>query len=465
VRVPRQSTTAERSRPSFACAIALAIAAFASGAASPSRGSELPLDRADKILGVSSCSSRQCHGSICTDGDAGLLYCEYRIWLAADPHSRAYRLLTDGESGRTSERIVRTAGLGSNPAEVAECLACHGTNVSPDRRGENLHASEGVTCEACHGGASKWLATHRQRGATHAQNVGNGMYPTDDVEKRAELCLSCHVGDERRFVTHAMMAGGHPRLSFELATYTLTQPAHFRVDQNAPRRAGKKAASAATTWAVGQLVAARQYLRLLGSPERQREGAWQEFTLYDCDSCHQTITSPARPSLMPPGLGGFPRLADDSLRLASIALGAMSPGGADQLRGLTQELQAASVKQGLGAATPIASQGAAIVDGAIARAADWQPTDGELRTLLAKIKAEGSRGGLTYWEAQQRYAAAQAILASLDGADPLAGPVSASSSKTLATRLDPLFSTVRAEDAYRPDAFRRAFGSLSAGSP
>jgi Cytochrome c554 and c-prime len=465
VRVP-DHTTRRPAHRSAACAIALAMIALPVSVPS-SPAADLPLDRSDKVLGVSNCSSRQCHGAVCTDADAGLLFCEYRIWLQADPHSRAYRLLTEGESGRTSERIVRLAGLGSNPAEVTQCLACHGTNVSADRRGEKLHASEGVTCEACHGGASGWLESHKRRGETHAENVKNGLYPTDDVEKRAELCLSCHVGDEKRFVTHAMMAGGHPRLSFELATYTLTQPAHFRVGQDGPRSPGKSATSAATTWAVGQLVAARQYLALLASPQHNREGAWPEFTLYDCDSCHQTITNPPRPSLVAPGLGGFPRLADDSLRLAGVALQAIpgTGGAAARLRDLSAELQTVSVKQGLPATISIAAQGRTIVDGALADATGWTPTEAELRPLLAQIRAEGAKGGLTYWEAQQRYNAAQAILASLEAADPLSGTISAASSQALAGRLAPVYATVRTEEAFRPDRFRSAFASLGAGGP
>jgi hypothetical protein len=198
---------------------------------------------------------------------------------------------------------------------------------------------------------------------------------------------------------------------------------------------------------------------------QSREGAWPEFTLYDCDSCHQTITRPARPSLMPPGLGGYPRLSDDSLHLASVALRAMGgAGAADRLRELAHELQTASAKQGFSAATAIAAQGEGIVDGALAQAVEWKPTDGELRALLAKIQAEGAKAGLTYWEAQQRFGAAQAILATLDKADPLSGDSTKASDAAFARRLDGLYATVRSESSYRPDAFRSALGGLAGGS-
>ena len=49
---------------------------------------------------------------------------------------------------------------------------------------------------------------------------------------RAGLCLSCHFGNQEKFVTHRMMGAGHPRMSFELDTFTQLQPAHFVVDED-----------------------------------------------------------------------------------------------------------------------------------------------------------------------------------------------------------------------------------------
>jgi hypothetical protein len=58
------------------------------------------------------------------------------------------------------------------------------------------------------------------------------MYPTEQPEVRAKLCLSCHFGTEDKFATHRIMGAGHPRISFELDTFTEIQPAHFRVDED-----------------------------------------------------------------------------------------------------------------------------------------------------------------------------------------------------------------------------------------
>ena len=42
--------------------------------------------------------------------------------------------------------------------------------------------------------------------------------PLEDPATRANVCLDCHFGSEAQgqFVTHSMMAAGHPRISFEL---------------------------------------------------------------------------------------------------------------------------------------------------------------------------------------------------------------------------------------------------------
>ena len=54
------------------------------------------------------------------------------------------------------------------------------------------------------------------------------MYDTRNLVKRAEKCVSCHVGDESRNVDHELIAAGHPDLVFDLETYTAMLPPHWR---------------------------------------------------------------------------------------------------------------------------------------------------------------------------------------------------------------------------------------------
>jgi hypothetical protein len=171
-------------------------------------------------LGVASCAGNNCHGAVEPFKTARVAQNEYLIWAQKDKHSKAFAVLRE-ERGR---RIAQNLGLAD--AESAEvCLACHADNVSPTRRGREFKLADGVGCESCHGGAAGWLGTHLS-GIGHAANLAAGMYPTEQPLARAERCLGCHLGDDRRFVTHQIMGAGHPRLGFELDTYTLIQPAH-----------------------------------------------------------------------------------------------------------------------------------------------------------------------------------------------------------------------------------------------
>ena len=140
-------------------------------------------------------------------------------------------------ASRTRDAIAERLGLG--PAAQADaCLDCHADNVPEALRGERFQLSDGVGCEACHGGAGDWLVAHyNDPGAGHASNVKAGLYPADDLMARGSLCLSCHLGTADKFATHRMMAAGHPRLTFELDTFTElwrlagSQP-HYQVDDD-----------------------------------------------------------------------------------------------------------------------------------------------------------------------------------------------------------------------------------------
>ena len=178
---------------------------------------------------------------------------EYRTWTQEDRHAQAYRTLELPESKRIA------ANLGLPSATTAKiCLDCHADNVPGDKRGPKFQMSDGVSCEACHGGAEKWLESHAAESATHKDNVARGMYPTELPLQRAQVCLSCHLGTRDRFATHAIMGAGHPRLSFELEAYTTNQPAHYVVDADYVRRKGK--IEGMNLWLTGQIESTRRML-------------------------------------------------------------------------------------------------------------------------------------------------------------------------------------------------------------
>jgi hypothetical protein len=110
------------------------------------------------------------------------------------------------------------------------------------------------------------------------------MYDTRNLVKRAEKCVSCHVGDEIRNVDHELIAAGHPDLVFDFETYSAMLPPHWRT---APSDGvGGRA------WTVGQVVALRESLKRLVRRTQQRDApAWPEFAEFECFACHHEVNN------------------------------------------------------------------------------------------------------------------------------------------------------------------------------
>ena len=104
----------------------------------------------------------------------------------------------------------------------------------------------------------------------------------------ARLCLSCHFGNKDKFVTHRIMGAGHPRMSFELDTFTQTQPPHFVVDEDWQKRKGRW--DGVRVWAIGQALAAQESLDVVLDPKRGRDGLFPELVVFDCHACHHPMS-------------------------------------------------------------------------------------------------------------------------------------------------------------------------------
>lgn len=233
-----------------------------------------------KHLGAASCGSGVCHGKITPQTGANQVPLnEYRIWFNNDRHRQAYLALESAQSRQIA------AKLGLPNATQPLCVGCHSDDVPKNLQGAKYNVRDGVSCEACHGAAEKWIQSHTQSGATHAGNVAQGLYPSEQPLKRAQLCLSCHLGTRDKFATHMIMGAGHPRLYFELGAFTEDQPPHFKVTPYYVSRKGKIAV--ATLWLTGQLESAERYVTLLQSPTFTPAGSIvPELALYDCNACH-----------------------------------------------------------------------------------------------------------------------------------------------------------------------------------
>ena len=238
--------------------------------------------QANKHLGVATCATSVCHGKLAPQPNKNVNLNEFRIWLQEDRHARAFRTLDSAKS----REIAAKLGLG-NAKAAKICLDCHMDHVPAAQRGPKFQVSDGVGCEACHGGAEKWVETHAAASARHADNVARGMYPTEQPLARAKLCVSCHMGTRERFATHVIMAAGHPRLRFELNVFTSLQPAHYGVDKDYVERKGT--IQGVNLWITGQLESARRGLELLQSPLFHPPGITPELAFYDCHACHHAM--------------------------------------------------------------------------------------------------------------------------------------------------------------------------------
>ncbi len=235
-----------------------------------------------KHIGVASCASSVCHGYPGESLTGTILRNEYVVWTSRDKHAQAYRVLQTPEADRISQRL----GLGI-AAQAKACLDCHTDNPPAEQRGAKFQINDGIGCEACHGGAEHWLTTHTRSGVTHADNVKNGLTDLSKPSVRVEVCLGCHVGDSTRFAGHDMMAAGHPRLSFELETFTALQPPHFLQDADYEKRKGKT--ENIVLWVDGLLGMAVRTTDLIAARVIDNKTPWPELALHDCHACHHPM--------------------------------------------------------------------------------------------------------------------------------------------------------------------------------
>jgi hypothetical protein len=239
------------------------------------------------VTGVASCTAAGCHGAAHAESVVGS---EYNVWISDDPHARAYNVLWEPESVRMIQLLD---GLETDapvtPYADSRCLTCHSmASWQPVDPAMDV-ATDGVSCEACHGPAEKWLATHYEPdfvaldGERREQEYG--MWNTKSLARRAAICADCHVGSPGRDVNHDLIAAGHPRLQFEMGAYFHALPQHWD-DAKDRRKLG--AEFDAVVWAVGQAATSQAALELTAARARQGQ-PWPEFAEWSCAACHHDL--------------------------------------------------------------------------------------------------------------------------------------------------------------------------------
>lgn len=420
------------------------------GAALAQQTPALPFSDETPHLGVASCAGSSCHGALEPWQNSTVAQREFITWEEKDPHSSAYQTLLNEDS----RRIASNLGL-ANAHEADICLDCHADNVPVERRAKGFQISDGVGCEACHGGAVNWLGVHISGKADHQTNLAAGLFPTEEPVARAKLCLSCHFGTKDRFITHRIMGAGHPRLAFELDTYSWTQPSHFEIDADYQER--KPGISSVQVWAVGQAIAVDSLLDAMLDPNRNRDGIFPELMFFDCHACHHPMSNVRWAPREIHGIGpGVPRIYDANLIMLGVIAKRLDAAAAERIATKTKALHQASLEghaSVLDAAAALKNETSALIE----RFATHKFTADDTKALIASVLEEGLRGEyVDYAAAEQATMAMSAILQAM--ADD--GILTRAQHVKLSGVLDACFETIKDDGKYKPREFLANLQSL-----
>lgn len=405
----------------------------------------LPYHSKDTSVGVVNCASSLCHGSITEWKDSNVLQNEYVTWSRFDKHARAYDVLLNEKS----QSIARKFGLGMPPQKSKLCLDCHTHNVPEANRGERFKLSDGVTCEACHGPAGRWLSSHVEPGATHAMNIQHGLYPSSKPMERAQLCLSCHFGNKDKFVSHRMMGAGHPRMSFELETFSAISPAHVRIDKDYEKR--KQVWDGVKVWAIGQSLAVAETMDILRDPKRGRDGLFPELVLFDCHACHRPMSEqrwkPTTAFGASPGTG-LARLNDSGMLMMRAIAKQMDPKLGGRVTAQGGKLHRAVAGQGDAMAEAAAMKRLSLE--VANRIENYSFSESALRGIAVSLIDDGLNGYYRdYAGAEQAVMAIGSVVNFMNkrGMIKSAKPVNAS--------LQKLYASLSNDEKYRPAEFQQ----------
>ena len=451
---------AKRGGPGRALVLAAALALGSLTLAGGGNSSANAQGSGGRFEGVATCAGSTCHGR--SEGNGAVVrQDEIATWQepssASGAHSRAYSVL----ASRRGQQIAQTLGLGAATSAPA-CLGCHATYVPEARRGARFHTSDGVGCESCHGAAEGWLQVHYEKTASHASNLRAGLTPLEQPQVRAGICLDCHYGstDTGQFVTHSMMAAGHPRISFELDLFSSLQQHH---DEDADYRARKGRTDSVRLWAVGQAEAVARATDLFARPGFGMRGMFPEFYFYDCHSCHRPITdgpnrrltfetNPGRPIPF-----GNPPFNDENIIMLSAVSRALAPGAGEAFNDASLAFHRAMGRDRASAqqaAVTLRERAQALSSALASRSFG----SGDAYQVIATIASKATAPRFTdYAGSVQAVMAVDTLLNSL----VREGRVTVGAAAGIRTNINRAYAAVAAPETYRPAEFRSALGTAT----
>lgn len=401
--------------------------------------------------GVATCANAQCHGAASINTESRVNRNEFTVWHNQDPHSKSYRSLTTDRANRIA------TNLGLAEATSAElCLSCHANSVPAENQGPDFDIAEGITCEVCHGASVEWLGPHRlSERYTHAQLQERGLFPTNDPVRRAEMCLDCHFGAEDQFANHRLYGAGHPRISFELDSYTWIN-AHHSADEDYFQR--KVVSDGVKTWAIGAAKMIERRMQLLADEETGMNGFFPEFAFFDCNTCHHRMSDLR---YRPRGTGtapGTPKLDDSHMAVLLIALRSADPQLADRLDAQMLALHKSST-QGRPQLVAQAKKMEALANEAAIAISNHTLSGSDMQSILAALIEKGSSGRIIdFAQAEQ---ATLVVGATIDALEQ-AGEITPAQSDALFGQLDKAYDAIQNSETFQPQSFASAMKSLEA---
>lgn len=417
----------------------LTLATFTLSGLAFANSPQLPQYASHKHNGVASCATSACHGKTAPVEGRNVWLNEYHLWSTEDHHSRAYQTLKNDLSKAIAKRLNLP-----NAHTAKVCLDCHTDNIPVEKRGAKFQISDGVGCEACHGGSEKWLKTHTEPDATHERNIAQGLYPTESAYSRAALCLSCHMGTSEKFADHQMMAAGHPRLTYELDTFTANQPGHYNIDADYTARKGKF--EPGYMWMVGQIESAKRLLELIDQHGTRLSS--KSLAIYDCHSCHR----PMKPRRGQPNdfsrvlPVGSTRLHDASLDMLSALIELLEPAHSAAWKTSVENLHRHSLSTQLPESSQTLREQIARLENTLNKQSLSIAQLQSLRKILVRHGISGHYDDFT--SAEQAFLALESLSFSIGDRNKIL------------TQLDAVYAAVKDEFTFNPSAFNASLNQL-----